>query len=136
MTEPPLSRTLSAITTLLPYAVFAISIIATIIGIVADEIENETYNRAPNYSCFTLDLIDLTLLTLNALLHRTPWFKKKTETEKEQFQKRQQLIDNILAEALLYPSILCSLIGVTTDRIWTENFNDSESIGMGEHLVR
>ncbi|XP_067930790.1 uncharacterized protein [Watersipora subatra] len=134
LTEPVLSKPLSLITTMLPYVIFAVSLIVSVIGIVGDEVQKISYNRGTDYSCFTLDIIDLALLTCNAFLHRTPWFRGKSDEEKERLQKRQQLVDNVLAEILLYPSIMCSLIGVTTDRIWMFNFSDSSSIGHNERL--
>lgn len=135
MAEPPLSSTLSAITTFLPYTVFAVSIIAGVIGIVGDEIQKQAFNRGPDYSCFLLDLIDLVLLTCNALLHKMAWFKKKTKEQQEKFEKRQQLIDNVLAEVLLYPSIICSIITVTTDRPWEYDYSDVANIDHDQRLV-
>ena len=64
-------------------------------------------------------------------------FKKKAKDPAwlEKFERRQQLIDNILAELLLYPTILCSLAGVASDRVWGSLSDPNEVIDYDEHVV-
>lgn len=134
MTEKPLNKFFGLITTLLPYLVLAVSIIASVVDLIRSEVLKTASNREFRFTCFMMDMVDVVLLTLNAFIHRTAWYKKKTEEQQQAFEKRQQLIDNVLAEVLLYPTVLCSLISVTTDRVF-EDFENGSKIGYDQHVV-
>lgn len=41
-------------------------------------------------------------------------YKGKTEDARVDFDKKKQIADNILTEVVLYPTILCSVIGIAT----------------------
>lgn len=112
ITEAPLNKFFSTLTTLLPYVVFTVSVLAALIDLIVSKAELAEFN----VSCFTLDLVEVIFLTLNFLLHKTTWYKSKTAEEKESFDKKQQVIDNVLAEVLLYPTIICSLVSVATSK--------------------
>ena len=73
LTEPALNKFFSILTTMIPYLVFAISVVLGIVGLIRAEVLGEAHNRGSDYGCFMFDLIDVTLLTINFLIPRTKW---------------------------------------------------------------
>lgn len=74
-----MNKFFEALTRWLPYIVFGISVLASITDLIVSEVQNargteEFVNRGFGYGCFMLDIIDLTLLSLNALLPRSKWY--------------------------------------------------------------
>lgn len=130
ITEAPLNKFFSTLTTLLPYMVFTVSVLASLIDLIVTKAKLAEFN----VSCFALDLVEVIFLTLNFLIRKSSWYKNKTDEEKESFDKKQQLIDNVLAEVLLYPTIICSLIGVATDKPFLPD--SFLALDYGGHTVR
>ena len=73
LTEPALNKFFSVLTTMIPYLVFAISVVLSIVDLIRSEVRGEAHNRGFGYGCFMFDLIDVTLLTMNFLIPRSKW---------------------------------------------------------------
>lgn len=130
VTEPALNTFFSRLTTYLPWAVFSVSVIAALVDIFITNAKNAEYS----VTCFLLDMIEVAFLTVNFFIRKTGWYKGKTKEQQESFDKRQQIVDNVMAEVLLYPTILCSLFSICVEvPFFPENFlpNEYES-----HMVR
>lgn len=110
--------------------VFSVSVVASFINIIYTNANNPEFN----ITCLILDLVEVIFLTINFLIHKSSWYKRKNKEEKEKFDRRQQIIDNVLAEGLLYPTILCSLFGIAKETpFFPENFVKMDWDG---HMVR
>lgn len=116
--------------------VFICGAIAAIINIVRNEVTKKTYNRQIDYPCFLLVIIDLVLIIfgLQCTRDRCIFTKQRRRKDKKLLEEKLRLVDDVLGEILFYPVLVCSVIGVATDRVWNEDFRDREG-EFGEILV-
>lgn len=89
----------------------------------------EHRNKLARFDAFPVITIGLEKLILSIF--------SKSEDARESFNRRQEVMDNVLAEVLLYPTILCSLIGIAVETPFLpENFSPTiDSNTTDPHLV-
>ena len=123
LSDKPLGNCPSECSDFLLYILFAISFMSSFISILANELKGEGYNRNFDIICFVFPLIDLTIIIIDLRIPHSSCYKNLNEKEKELFSKRKYFIDSFIAELLLYPVTVCSVISTASGRIWEKDLD-------------
>lgn len=107
--EAPLSRVSSVLTTLVLLILLLVSTAATLAEIAITNAEFPEFN----VTCSLIYIIGIFVI-LFTFLRKTDWYRKRTAKERMVTMKRYQLSDNVIAEIILYPAIVCSLMRTIT----------------------